>query len=157
MQTFYGHVNTLERFFSYDGPGGTLRFSPWNNAYGAVHPDPVPGTGENDVELILNDGEFFQVLYSTYSRASGPGKFLDYRAAYREAVGNGEDGTIANIRIVAEDGCEDVTALAADGTAVVMGHNVKWRSTSLQSRIRFLNRPAVMPEKSVDETELPKT
>lgn len=43
-------------------------------------------------------------------------------------------------------GFEDVTALAADGTTVIMGQNTKWRRTSIQERITFINRPATDPD-----------
>ncbi|WP_230854509.1 hypothetical protein [Arthrobacter terrae] len=142
METFYGNVSTLERFFSY-GPDGQLQFEPFNDAYGAVHPDSGPGTGENDVELVLNDGEFFQVR--GFYRASDGGNFLNYRDAYRKAMGSGEQGSLAKIVIVAQDGSTNVTAQAADGTTVIMGHNTTWRTISLPRRIRFLNRPATRP------------
>lgn len=142
METFYGHVRTLEMFFSY-GPDGKLKFEPFNNAYGAVHPDAGPGTGLNDVELVLNDGEFFQV--HGYYRASDGGNFLNYRDAYRKAIGSGEQGSLADIVIVAPADSTSVTAQAADGTAVIMGQNTHWRSISLPRRVRFLNRPATDP------------
>lgn len=143
METIYGHVNTLERFFSY-GPDGQLKFEPFNNAYGAVHPDAGPGTGINDVELVLNDGEYFQVR--GFYRASDGGNFLHYRDAYRKAIGSGEQGSLADIVIVAPNGFQNVTALDADGKAVIMGRNTVWRTISLPGRIRFLNRPATNPE-----------
>ncbi|MFB9713962.1 hypothetical protein [Arthrobacter methylotrophus] len=142
METFYGHVNTLEMFFSY-GPDRELKFAPFNNAYGAVHPDAGPGTGINDVELVLNDGEYFQV--SGFYRASDGGNFLNYRDAYRKAIGGGEQGSLADIVIVAPADPRIVTALAADGTEVVTGHNTQWRTISLPRRVRFLNRPATDP------------
>ncbi len=128
MEIFYGHVNTLERFVSYS-PDGKLLFEPWNDAYGAVHPDSGPGTGENDVELVLNDGEFFHV--SDFYRAGGGRNFLNYRDAYRKAIGSGEQGSLASIVIVAQDGSTNVTAQAADGTTVIMGHDTTWRTISL--------------------------
>lgn len=142
METFYGHVNTLERFFSY-GPDGKLKFEPFNNAYGAVHPDAGPGTGINDVELVLNDGEFFQVR-GFYSASDG-GNFLNYRDAYKKAIGNGEQGSLADIVIVVPAEPTNVTALDADGTEVVMGHNTHWRTISLPRRVRFPNRPSAQP------------
>ncbi len=147
METFYGHVNTLEMFFSY-GADGKLKFEPFNNAYGAVHPDAGPGTGINDVELVLNDGEFFQV--HGFYRAGDGGNFLNYRDAYRKAIGSGEQGSLADIVIVAPADPRIVTALSADGTEVVMGHNTQWRTISLPRRVRFLNRPATAPAESGD-------
>jgi hypothetical protein len=142
METFYGHVRTLEMFFSY-GPDSKLKFEPFNNAYGIVHPGAGPGTGKDDVELVLNDGEFFQV--SGFYRASDGGNFLDYRDAYRKALGSGEQGSIADIVIVAPADPTTVTAQAADGTAVIMGQNTQWRTTSLPRKVRFINRPATDP------------
>ncbi|WP_427019356.1 hypothetical protein ACQCSX_21940 (plasmid) [Pseudarthrobacter sp. P1] len=151
METFYGHVNTLEQFFSY-GPDCALRFEPFNDAYGTVHPDSAPGTGKYDVELILNDGEYFQVQDASgdVSRRRG-GNFLDYRDAYKAALTCGEYGGIARITIRVPAGTENVTALAADGTAVIMGRDTKWRSVYLPERIRFLNRPATDPEAGAGE------
>ncbi|MET4143841.1 hypothetical protein [Arthrobacter sp. UYCo732] len=143
METTYGHVNTLEMFFSY-GPDGKLKFEPFNNAYGAVHPDAGPGTGINDVELVLNDGEFFQV--HGFYRASDSGNFLNYRDAYRKARGGGEQGSLADIVIVAPAESTKVTAVDADGTEVVMGYNTQWRTISLSRRVRFPNRPATNPD-----------
>jgi len=143
METFYGHVNTLERFFSY-GPDGQLKFEPFNIAYGTVHLTAGPGTGINDVELVLNDGEFFQVR--AFYRASDGGNFLDYRDAYKKALASGEYRSIAEIVIVTQGASTDVTAQAADGTTVIMGHDTTWRNISLAKRIRFINRPATGPE-----------
>lgn len=148
METFYGHVRTLEMFFSY-GPDGKLKFEPFNNAYGIVHPGAGPGTGKDDVELVLNDGEFFQV--SGFYRASDGGNFLNYRDAYRKALGSGEQGSIADIVIVAPAASTNVTAQAADGTAVIMGHNTHWRSIRLHGRVRFLNRPATDPASQTED------
>jgi hypothetical protein len=142
METFYGHVRTLERFFSY-GPDGKLKFDPFNTAYGMVHPQAGPGTDKDDVELVLNDGEYFRV--SGFYRASDGGNFLDYRDAYRKALGSGEQGSTADIVIVAPADPTNVTAQAADGTEVIMGHNTHWRTISLPRRVRFLNRPATKP------------
>ncbi|WP_139187270.1 hypothetical protein [Pseudarthrobacter chlorophenolicus] len=147
MEIFYGHVRTLEMFFSYD-PDGKLLFKPFNDAYGTVHPDIGPGTGKDDVELVLNDGEYFHVWDTTMFRIGERSEvnFLHYRDAYRKALTCGEQGSIARITIVAPDGYTDVTALAADGTTVVMGRNTKWRTISIPERIRFLNRPATQAE-----------
>lgn len=141
METFYGHVKTLEMFFSHD-TDGKLLFKPFNDAYGTVHPDSRPGTGKDDVELVLNDGEYFHVWDTTPFRIGQKSEvnFLDYRDAYRKARTCGEQGSIARIVIMAPDGHTDVTAQAFDGTTVVMGRNTKWRTTSIQERIRFLNR-----------------
>jgi hypothetical protein len=147
METFYGRVNTLEMFFSY-GPDGTLKFEPFNSAYGMVHPMLGPGTGINDVELVLNDGEYFRV--SGFYRASDGGNFLNYRDAYRKALGSGEQGSIADIVIVAPAPPTKVTALDADGTEVLMGHNTAWRTISLPRRVRFINRPATAPAEPGD-------
>ncbi|HEX9226643.1 MAG TPA: hypothetical protein VF885_08285 [Arthrobacter sp.] len=141
MEIFYGRVRTLERFFSY-GPDGTLRFEPFNIAYGTVHPASGPGTDKDDVELVLNDGEFFQVW--DHIRSYPAGNFLDYRAAYAKARTCGDHG-IARIVIVTPDGFQNVTAQAADGTAVIMGRDTQWQTASLPSRVRFLNRPATDP------------
>jgi hypothetical protein len=142
METFYGRVNTLEMFFSY-GADGKLKFAPFNTAYGMVHPSTEPGTDINDVELVLNDGEFFEVR-GFYSAADG-GNFLNYRDAYRKALGSGEQGSIADIVIIAPADPTNVTAQAADGTTVIMGRNTHWRSIRLHERVRFLNRPATDP------------
>lgn len=146
MEIFYGHVRTLERFFSY-GPDGKLLFEPFNDAYGTVHPDSGPGTGKDDVELVLKDGEYFHVWDTT----SGIGRrsevnFLDYRDAYKKALTCGEYGSIARITIVTQDGYDNVTAQASDGTSVIMGRNTRWRTISIQRRIHFLNRPATRPD-----------
>lgn len=143
METFYGRVNTLEMFFSY-GPDGKLKFKPFNTAYGTVHPSAGPGADINDVELVLNDGEYFQV--TGFYRASDGGNFLDYRDAYRKALGSGEQGSIADIVIVAPAEPRNVTAQAADGTTVIMGQDTQWRMVRLPERVRFLNRPATDPE-----------
>lgn len=143
METFYGRVHTLEMFFSY-GPDGKLQFKPFNTAYGVVHPSDGPGNDINDVELVLNDGEYFQV--HGFYRASDGGNFLNYRDAYRKALGNGEQGSIADIVIVAPAEPRIVTALAADGTEVVMGQNTQWRTVRLPERVHFINRPATDPE-----------
>jgi hypothetical protein len=148
METFYGHVRTLEMFFSY-GPDGKLKFSPFNTAYGMVHPSAGPGTDINDVELVLNDGEFFKV--SGFYRASDGGNFLNYRDAYRKALGSGEQGSIADIVIMAPADPTTVTAQAADGTDVIMGQNTHWRSIRLHERVRFLNRPATDPAATPDD------
>lgn len=58
---FYGHVNTLEQFFSY-GPDGQLRYRPWNRNYSTVHPDREPGTDMNSVAFTIRGGEYFQVM-----------------------------------------------------------------------------------------------
>lgn len=142
METFYGRVNTLEMFFSY-GPDGKLQFKPFNTAYGTVHPTAGPGTDINDVELVLNDGEYFQV--SGFYRASDGGNFLDYRDAYRKALGSGEQGSTADIVIVAPAEPRNVTAQAADGTTVIMGQNTQWRTVRLPERVRFHNRPDTAP------------
>lgn len=150
METFYGHVNTLEQFFSY-GPDGKLAFSPFNTNYGTVHPDREPGTGKNAVEFTLEDGEFFQVR-EDIDKSEGrggtnpAGNFLDYPAAYRHAHGRGAQGSIAAIVIMTPAGTENVTALQVDGTTVIMAHNTKWQATSLQRRLHFPNRPATKPE-----------
>lgn len=145
METFYGHVRTLEQFFSY-GTDGKLKFEPFNTAYGTVHPRTGPGTGKDDVELVLNDGEFFQFWDYNGGNTGHPSvNFLDYRAAYQSARTAGDYGE-ARIYIIGPDGFEDVTALTADGTKVVMGQNTRWRRTSIQERIRFLNRPATDPD-----------
>jgi hypothetical protein len=142
METFYGHVNTLEMFFSY-GPDGTLTFEPFNVAYGSVHPNGGPGTGINDVELVLNDGEFFEVR--GFYRFGDGGNFLNYRDAYRKALGSGEQGSLAEIVIVTQGPSINVTALDPDGTAVIMGRTTGWRTIPLSRRVRFLNRPATGP------------
>ncbi|WP_422759212.1 hypothetical protein [Paenarthrobacter sp. C1] len=143
METFYGRVHTLEMFFSYDADG-KLEFKPFNTAYGMVHPSEGPGADLNDVELVLNDGEYFQV--HGFYRASDGGNFLNYGDAYRKALGSGEQGSIADIVIVAPAEPRVVTALAADGTEVVMGQNTQWRTVRLPERVRFINRPATGPE-----------
>jgi hypothetical protein len=147
MEIFYGRVNTLEQFFSY-GPDGKLRFEPFNISYGTVHPTSGPGTGKDDVELVLNEGEFFQVW--DHNRGYPAGNFLDYRAAYAKARTCGDHG-IANIVIVTQDGFLNVTALDANGTAVIMGRDTKWRTISLPSRVRFLNRPSTDPAAAPDD------
>ena len=141
MQTFYGHVRTLEMFFSHDEDGHLL-FKPFNDAYGTVHPDSGPGTGKDDVELVLNDGEYFHVWDTTMFRIGQKSQvnFLDYRDAYRKALTCGEQGSIARISIMVQDGYDDVTAQAFDGTTVVVGQNPRWRTINIPSRIRFLNR-----------------
>ncbi|HEX9089543.1 MAG TPA: hypothetical protein VF867_18780 [Arthrobacter sp.] len=145
MEIFYGQVRTLEQFFSY-GPDGRLKFKPFNIAYGTVHPTAGPGTGIDDVELLLNDGEFFQFWDYNDGYTGHPSEnFLDYRHAYGSARTAGDYGA-AQIYIIGPDGFEDVTALTADGTKVIMGQNTKWRRTSIQERIRFINRPATGPE-----------
>ena len=141
METFYGHVKTLERFFSY-GPDGQLKFEPFNIDYGTVHPTSGPGTDKDDVELVLNDGEFFQVW--DHHRNYPGGNFLDYRAAYAKARTCGDHG-IARIYLVTQDGFQNVTALDANGTTVIMGRDTKWRTISLPKRVRFINRPATGP------------
>lgn len=93
METFHGHVNTLEQFFSY-GADGKLVFAPWNTNYGTVRADRELGTGKDDVEFVLEDGEFFQVredIDKSEGRmgAKPAGNFLDYPAAYRHAHGRG--------------------------------------------------------------------
>lgn len=148
-ETFYGHVSTLEMFFSY-GADGELVFSPWNVNYGTVHPAREPGTGKDDVEFTLEDGEFLQVcedIDMTEGRmgTKPAGNFLDYPAAYRHARGRGAQGSIADIVIISPAGIRNVTALKADGTEVIMGHDTTWRTKSLQSRLRFPNRPATDP------------
>lgn len=143
MEIFYGHVRTLEMFFSY-GPDGKLLFKPFNDAYGTVHPGNGPGTGKDDVELVLNDGEYFQVWDVTRRIGERPEvNFLDYRDAYRKALTCGEQGSIARITIIGHDGFVNVAAQASDGTSVVMGRNTKWRTTSIPERIHFLNRPEI--------------
>lgn len=143
MENFYGRVNTLEMFFSY-GADGKLKFAPFNTAYGMVHPSAGPGADKNDVELVLNDGEFFQV--SGFYSASDGGNFLDYRDAYRKGLGSGEQGSIADIVIIAPANPTNVTAQAPDGTTVIMGQNTQWRSIRLHERVRFPNRPASDPD-----------
>lgn len=141
MQTFYGHVRTLEMFFSHD-EDGQLLFKPFNDAYGTVHPGRGPVTGKDDVELVLHDGEYFYVWDTTPLRFGQKSQvnFLDYRDAYRKALTCGEQGSIARISIMAPDGYDDVTAQAFDGTTVVMGRTARWRTIDIPSRIRFLNR-----------------
>lgn len=100
--------------------------------------------------FTLEDGEFFQVR-EDIDKSEGrmgtkpAGNFFDYAAAYRHAHGRGAQGSIAEIVIVSPNGLEHVTALSADGTAVIMGHNTIWRTSSLQGRLRFPNRPATDP------------
>jgi hypothetical protein len=144
METFYGHVRTLEQFFSY-GPDGQLKFEPFNIAYGTVHPSSGPGDGKDSVELVLNDGEFFQFWDYNNGYVGHPSEnYLDYCAAYGSARTGGDHG-MARIYIKAQDGYQDVTALAADGTSVIVGRDTKWKTISIQDRIRFLNRPATDP------------
>ncbi len=141
MKTFYGHVREpLDQFFSY-APDGKLEFKPFNDSYAAVHPDAGPGTGENDVEFVLNDGEYFQVWDRNNGYVGYAVNFLDYWDAYRKARTCGEYGGIARISICHPDGTENVTALDADGNKVIMDTRTRWGSIDVHRRARFLNRP----------------
>lgn len=147
---FFGHVNTLEQFFSY-GPDGKLVFDPWNTAYGTVHPDTKLGSSKNAVVFTLESGEFFQVrgdidMSEGRGGTRAAGNFLDYPAAYNHAKGRGAQGSIAEIVIMSPAGIDDITALRADGTLKVVDRVTRWRSVSLKRRVRFPNRPAITPD-----------
>jgi hypothetical protein len=148
MTIFHGTVNTLERFFSYKD--GTLRFSPFNTAYGTVHPSNGPSDDINAVTLEVGEDEYFEVqeeIDKTEGRRGRRpgGNFLHYPDAYKAAKGLGVYGSPAEIYIQSPDGFQDVTARRADGTTKVVGRIPRWKSTRLSERIVFYNRPATKP------------
>ncbi|WP_427019331.1 hypothetical protein ACQCSX_22505 (plasmid) [Pseudarthrobacter sp. P1] len=144
MRTFFGYVKAPERMFS-TGPCGEVVFAPINNAYGTIHPMTAPGRGDFDCILVLEDGEFFQVLEELdksegRQRSSPAGNFLHYPDAYRAAHGLGVQGGIARIVIKSPAGLNEITAMDADGSMAVMETSTLWGTTYLERRAQFPSR-----------------
>lgn len=159
MTTFYGYVQAPASMFNIED--GRTVFEPINDYYGTVHPeDAVPGRNPYrtglaglstpdpvNVEFDLNDGEFFQVL-EEIDKSEGrmgrrpAGNFLDYPAAYRAAAGKNAQGGRGAIVIMTPSGHDDITAIDADGEAVLMEARTRWSRADLAGRLRFPNRDA---------------
>lgn len=159
MKTFHGHVQAPDSQFRTEN--GKTVFRPINDYYGTVHPGPapVPRVEEQawpsglrtpparNVEFDLNDGEFFQVR-EEIDKSEGrmgtkpAGNFLDYTDAFRAAAGKNAQGGRGAIIIMSPSGHEDITAVDADGEAVLIERRTRWSTVELSSRLRFPDQDA---------------
>lgn len=141
---FFGHVNSLEQFFSHD-EDGKLRYKPWNTYYSTVHPDTEPGTGPDAVSFEIGPKEYFTV-FEEIDKSEGrmgtrrAGNFLDYPMAYQAARGRGVQGGMGEIEIVSPDGVQEITVMQADRSLKVIDRVNTWKTTRLVDRLQFLNR-----------------
>jgi hypothetical protein len=159
MKTFHGYVQAPASQFRIED--GTTLFRPFNDYYGTVYPGaaPVPRAEKQswlsglstpdgrNVEFDLNDGEYFHVR-EEIDKSEGrmgtkaAGDFLDYPTAFRAAAGKNVQGGRGAIVIMSPAGTEDITAVDADGTTVVIESRTLWRAIDLASLLRFTDTDA---------------